>query len=129
MRFFEFGSGNTELDKFILILEIEIMSYAKQRSRAVLNWTNVAALAKQVGFEFLADPKSGYETFKNLYDNHPILQGMIKDFNQTGIELKVPGAPDDPKGSGTKDSQAQVDQTAASAAAGQLAQTQQTPAV
>lgn len=129
MRFFEFGSASPELDKFVLILKNEIMSYAKQRSRAVLNWTNVAALAKQVGFEVLADPKSGYETFKSLYDAHPILQGMIKDFNQTGIELKVPGAPDDVNGSGTQDSQAQVDQTAASAAAGQLAQTQQTPAV
>lgn len=129
MRFFEFGSEHTELDKFILILKNEIMSYAKQRSRAVLNWTNVAALAKKVGFEFLADPKSGYATFKSLYDNNSILQGMIKDFNKTGIELNVPGAPDDTKGSGTQDSQAQVDQTAASAAAGQLAQTQQTPAV
>jgi len=49
MRFFEFGSANTELDKFILILKNEIMSYARQRSRAVLNWTNVSALAKQVG--------------------------------------------------------------------------------
>lgn len=129
MRFFEFGSASPELDKFVLILKNEIMSYAKQRSRAVLNWTNVAALAKQVGFEVLADPKSGYETFKSLYDTNPILQGMIKDFNQTGIELKVPGAPDDPKGSGTQDSQAQVDQTAASAAQGQLAQAQQTPTV
>lgn len=127
MRFFEFGSTNSGLDKFVLILKNEIMSYAKKRSRAVLNWANVSSLANKVGFEFLADPKSGYETFKALYDNNPVLQGMVKDFNQTGIELKVPGAPDDVKGSGTQDSQTAVDQAAASAAPKQLAQSQQTP--
>jgi hypothetical protein len=66
-----------------------------------------------------------------MYDGSPPLQKMIKNFNDDGIELNVPGAPtEEPKGDGTQtpaDSQAAVDQTAASAAAGQLAQSQATP--
>jgi hypothetical protein len=54
---------------------------------------------------------------------------MVKDFNDEGVELKVPGAPDEKNPPGAQDSQAAVDQTADSAAAGQLAQSQQTPAV
>jgi hypothetical protein len=129
MRFFEFGSTDSGLDKFVLILKNEVMSYARRRSRAVLNWANISSLAKKAGFEFLDDPKNGYETFKGLYDNNPILQGIIKDFNQNGIELKVPGAPDDVKGSGTIDSQSEVDKAAASAAPAQVAKSQETPQV
>jgi hypothetical protein len=51
---------------------------------------------------------------------------MVKNFNDKGIELNVPGAPDEePKGDGTQDpedSQAAVDKMAASAAPQQLAQ-------
>ena len=79
------------------------------------------------GFELTAD----YETFKAMYDGSPAIQALVKNFNERGIELNVPGAPEEqPKGDGTQtpaDSQAAVDQTAASAAAGQLAQSQATP--
>ena len=55
---------------------------------------------------------------------------MVKNFNDKGVELNVPGAPDAEKeptqGTG-QTSQDAVDQTAASAAAGQLAQSQTTP--
>jgi hypothetical protein len=129
MRFFEFNSTDAGKDKFILLLKNEVMTYARQRSRAVLNWPMVADLAKKVGFEFLSDPKSGYETFKSLYDTTPALKAMVKDFNQRGIELNVPGAPDDKKGSGTQDSQSEINKAAASAAPQQVAQAQQTPQI
>ena len=129
MRFFEFNSTDSGADKFILLLKNEVMSYAKRRSRAMLNWPAVSNLAKKVGFEFLADPKSGYETFKSLYDSTPALKSIVKNFNQSGVELNVPGAPDDKKGSGTKDSQAEVNKAAAAAAPQQLSQAQQTPQI
>jgi hypothetical protein len=46
---------------------------------------------------------------------------MVKNFNDDGIELKVPGAPDEKNPPGTQDSQAAVDKMAASAAPQQLA--------
>jgi hypothetical protein len=58
---------------------------------------------------------------------------MVKNFNDEGIELNVPGAPDEePKGNGTQspeDSQAAVDKAAASAAPQQLAQQTATPKI
>jgi hypothetical protein len=60
-----------------------------------------------------------------MYDSSPQLQAMVKDFNANGLELNVPGAPESqPTASGTakpQDSQAAVDQIAASAAPQQLA--------
>jgi hypothetical protein len=52
---------------------------------------------------------------------------MVKNFNDDGIELKVPGAPDEKNSPGTQDSQAEVDKAAASAAPAQLAQSTATP--
>ena len=92
-----------------------------------LLWFYATILVGTSGFELTAD----YETFKAMYDGSPAIQAMVKNFNERGIELNVPGAPEEqPKGDGTQtpaDSQAAVDQTAASAAAGQLAQSQATP--
>jgi hypothetical protein len=58
-----------------------------------------------------------------MYDGSPAIQNLVKNFNADGIELNVPGAADDETpADGTTDSQAAVDQTAASAAPQQLAQ-------
>lgn len=130
MRVFEFVSSDSGLDKFIIILKNEIGNYARKRARAELNWNYVADLAKKANFEFLSDPKSGYETFKSIYDSNPAVQGLVKDFNANGIELNVPGAPDEQKtASGVQPSQQAVDQTAAAAAPQQLAQQTATPQV
>jgi len=68
-----------------------------------------------------------------MYDSSPAIQSLVKNFNQDGIELNVPGAPDSDAEKeptqGSQTSQDAVDQTAASAAAGQLAQSQSTPQV
>jgi hypothetical protein len=86
-----------------------------------LNWNGLNQISKSAGIELTAD----YETFKSMYDSSPPLQALVKNFNDSGIELNVPGAPDEqPKGDGTAqpgDSQAAVDQMAASAAPQQLA--------
>jgi hypothetical protein len=134
MRFFEFSvfddvDTDSGLDKFIMMLRNEIGNYARKRAPAKLNWAHIAQLSQKAGFEFLGDPKDGYETFKSIYDSTPAIQAMVKDFNDEGVELKVPGAPDEKNPPGAQDSQAAVDQTADSAAAGQLAQSQQTPQV
>jgi hypothetical protein len=128
MRFFEFADSDSGIDKFIMILRNYIGRAASKKASASLNWNGLAQVTKANGFEFAAD----YETFKSMFDTTPALQSLVKDFNDDGITLKVPGAPDDqaqsPQQSG-ETSQDQVDQTADSAAAGQMAASQTMPKV
>lgn len=121
MRFFEFGSNDASIDKFIMALRNHIGRASSMKAPARLNWNAIAAMSRANGFEFGAD----YETFKAMYDTNPILQSLVKDFNDDGIELMVPGSPEEKNPSGTQDSQDVVDQTAASAAPQQLAKSQQ----
>lgn len=128
MRFFEF-QGDDGVDKFVMVLRNYVGRAASKKAPAKLNWNGLQQVLRSMGFEISAD----YETFKAMYDASPAIQGLVKNFNDQGIELNVPGAPDEePKGDGTKgpeDSQAAVDQTAASAAPGQLAQATATPQI
>ena len=119
MRFFEFG-GNSgiEIDRFIMVLRNYIGRAASQKAPSKLNWNGLNKVLAINGFELTAD----YETFKAMYDSSPAVQAMVSNFNDEGIELKVPGAGDQAqKPDGTKDSQAEVDKIAASAAPQQLA--------
>jgi hypothetical protein len=128
MRFFEFAGDDDGIDKFIMILRNYVGRAASKKAPVTLNWNGLAQVTKSNGFEFAAD----YETFKSMYDTTPALQSLVKDFNADGISLKVPGAPDDqeqsPQQAG-QTSQDQVDQTADTAAAGQLAASQTMPKV
>ena len=121
MRFFEFAGDDAGIDKFVMALRNHIGRASSKKAPAKLNWSAVARMSQANGFEFAAD----YETFKSMYDANPALQSMVKNFNDDGIELNVPGAPDEePKGDGTQtpqDSQDAVDKIAASAAPQQLA--------
>lgn len=125
MRIREVVYSDVGVDKFIMLLRNEIGNYARKRSPARLNWANIAQMSMKAGFEFLSDPKNGYETFKSIYDTNPTVQGLVKNFNDRGLELNVPGVPDgDAQGDGTQsatDSQAAVDKAAATAAPQQLA--------
>lgn len=120
MRFFEFNDTNADIDKFIMILRNFIGRAASKKTPAKLNWNGLQKIASLSGFELAAD----YETFKSMYDSNPAIQALVKNFNADGIELNVPGAPnEEPQGDGTQtpqDSQAAVDQIAASAAPKQL---------
>jgi hypothetical protein len=120
MRFFEFAGDDTG-DRFVMVLRNYIGRSASKKAPAKLNWAGLNKVLATNGFEITAD----YETFKALYDSSPAIQSMVKNFNDQGIELNVPGAPDAEKQSdGTQepeDSQAAVDQMAASAAPQQLA--------
>ena len=123
MRFFEF-QGDDTTDKLVIVLRNYIGRAASKKAPSRLNWNGLNQVLRSSGFEMAAD----YETFKSIYDSNPAIQSMVKNFNDDGIELNVPGAPNEvPNSPGTQDSQAAVDQTAASAAAGQLAQSQTTP--
>jgi hypothetical protein len=116
MRFFEF-TGNDEGDRFIMVLRNYIGRAASKKAPSKLNWSGLNQVLSSSGFELATD----YETFKSMYDSSPAIQAMVKNFNDDGIELKVPGAPDDKNPPGTQDSQAAVDKMAASAAPQQLA--------
>jgi hypothetical protein len=122
MRFFEFADSDTGLDKFVMILRNFVGRAASKKSPASMNWASLQKIAQDSGFEFAAD----YETFKSIYDSSPAIQNLVKNFNDRGVELNVPGAPEEePQGDGTQtsqDSQAAVDKIAASAAPQQLAQ-------
>lgn len=120
MRFFEFADSSVDIDKFVMILRNFVGRASSKKTPAKLNWASLQRIAKLSGFELAAD----YETFKSMYDSTPAIQGLVKNFNDQGIELNVPGAPDaEPQGDGTQtpqDSQAAVDKIAASAAPKQL---------
>lgn len=94
-----------------------------------MNWAALDKMVQANGFELAMD----YETFKSVYDSNPAIQQLVKNFNSDGIELNVPGSPESEKEQSPQDkgqtSQDAVDQTAATAAAGQLAQSQTTPQV
>lgn len=126
MRFFEFA-GDDGVDKFVMVLRNYIGRAASKKAPAKLNWNGLQQVLRSNGFEVSAD----YETFKAMYDASTAIQGLVKNFNDQGIELKVPGAPDAEKEptQGAETSQDVVDKTAAGAAAGQLAQSQATPQV
>jgi hypothetical protein len=126
MRIFEFA-GDDSLDKFIVILKNFIGRHASKNAPAKLNWAALNRITRSSGNEIAAD----YETFKSMYDANPQLQTLVKNFNADGLELNVPGAPDaeEPKQGSGETSQDVVDQTASSAAAGQLAQSQTTPKI
>jgi hypothetical protein len=121
MRFFEFADTDSGIDKFVMILRNFVGRASSKKTPAKLNWASLQKIAQDSGFEFAAD----YETFKSIYDSTPAVQGLVKNFDDKGVELNVPGAPEEqPKGDGTAepgDSQAAVDKTAASAAPQQLA--------
>ena len=117
MRFFEFA-GNDEGDKFVMVLRNYIGRAASKKAPSNLNWAGLNKVLSTSGFELSAD----YETFKAMYDGSPAIQAMVKNFNAQGMELNVPGAPDDQQSpNGGQDSQAAVDKIAASAAPQQLA--------
>ncbi len=117
MRFFEFD-GSAEVDRFLMVLRNYIGRAASKKAPANLNWAGLNKVLKTSGYELTAD----YETFKAMYDSSPAIQKMVKNFNANGIELNVPGAPDDIQSpNGGQNSQAAVDQIAASAAPQQLA--------
>ncbi len=118
MRFFEFGgNAGIEVDRFVMVLRNFIGRASSKKAPAKLNWNGLNNILNKSGFELTAD----YETFKAMYDSSPALQAMVKNFNDDGIELKVPGAPDEKNSPGTQDSQAAVDKIAAGAAPQQLA--------
>ena len=107
MRIKEFG-GAQELDRFIVVLKNLIGRAASKREPANFNWNALQTLTNNLGIDFQAD----YETFKAMYDANPALQGMVKNFNDKGIELDVPGVGDDEQAPDEK-SQDAVDNIAA----------------
>lgn len=125
MRFFEFSNVDANLDKLIVLLKNHIGRASSKKLPSFLNWRYLAQLANDVNFEFAVD----FETFKAMYDANPILQSLVKDFNKQGIQLKVPGVNDDESDEvdDGMTSQEKVDQTASSAAPGQLDQANQNP--
>lgn len=118
MRFFEFSTDDSS-DRLVVVLRNYIGRASSKKAPAKLNWNGLQQVLRTNGFELAAD----YETFKSIYDSNPAVQALVKNFNDRGIELNVPGAPDSEKQQ-TKSgqtSQDAVDKMAASAAPQQLA--------
>lgn len=126
MRFFEFEDHS--LETFVIVLKNFIGRASSKKVPAKLNWHGLNQVLKSSGASITAD----YETFKSMYDSSPIIQKLVKNFNDDGIELNVPGAPDsekEPTQGNDQSSQTAVDQAAATAAPQQLAQQTATPQI
>lgn len=116
MRFFEFGDGNDDSsDKLVVVLKNYIGRAASKKMPVNLNWTGLNQVLKSSGSELTAD----YETFKALYDSNPVIQRLVKDFNEKGLELNVPGVSDTPEPTQGAETPAQAVDQQASAAVGQ----------
>jgi len=119
MRFLEFAP-NVMIDRYVVVLKNIIGRASSKKVPAKLNWQGLNKILKSNDASITAD----YETFKSMYDSSPAIQNLVKNFNQDGIELNVPGAPDSDKQStqSGQTSQDAVNDIAAGAAAQQLAQ-------
>ena len=111
-------TADVGIDKFIMALRNHIGRAASQKAPANLTWDAVAQMSRSNGFEFAAD----YETFKAMFDANPIIQNLVKNFNDRGIVLKVPGVSSDEEGKkrSGETSQDAVDKVAASNAEANL---------
>jgi hypothetical protein len=135
MRFYEIIAedvGDDGLDKFVTVLKNFLGRSASKRQPAFVNWEAIAGIADNVNFEMLSDPNNGFETFKQLYDGDPKakakLEPVVKDFNERGITLNVPGVkePGETPEPNSSDSPADaVAATAAGAVDQQISQNQQ----
>lgn len=125
MRFFEF-SGPEYGDRIVMILRNYIGRAASKKVPSTLNWAGFNNVLKSAGFPQGAD----YETFKSIYDSSPVIQKLVRDFNEQGLELNIPGTPESDVTGGSRnpaDSEEEIDKIASSAAPKQLSQQAKTP--
>jgi hypothetical protein len=135
MRFYEIIAedlGDDGLDKFVTVLKNFLGRSTSKRQPAFLNWEAIATIADNVNFEMLSNPDNGFETFKQLYDGDPKakskLEPIIKDFNENGVELDVPGVKNPGETPEPDNSESPADAVAATAAGAvdqQISQNQQ----
>lgn len=118
MRFTEFAPDQM-IDRYVVVLKNLVGRAAAKKVPSKLNWEGLNNILRSNDASLAAD----YETFKAMYDQSPALKTLIKNFNSTGIELKIPGVSDrtDSTDKDREDSQSVVDKIAAKAAPKQLA--------
>jgi hypothetical protein len=81
MKLYEVDS--TESDIALLFRNIIAQANSKNQS-SYLSWAALTNLQQNVNA-----PQFSYDTFKELYDASPLIQNLIKDFDDHGIELKT----------------------------------------
>ena len=116
MRFFEFdGVGDdTGVDELGSVLRTLVGQATSKKQAAKYNWAAISALYGR---------PLRYKTFVAMYNASPSIQGLVRQHDEDGLELNVPGAPDADKPQTNLDqSKADVNKNAAGAAANQLAQ-------
>ena len=121
MRIFEFDDsadpGREYAVRIKLALQTLIGRSASKGQAANYNWAFLNQLPELKGL------KLDQATFAKVYDKYPIVSSLVKNFEPSGISLKVPGVSqekEDP-GSDIDKSKEKVNQAAASAAPKQLA--------
>jgi hypothetical protein len=114
MRFFEFDGVGGDVDKLRVLFNNLIGRATSKKQAAKYNWAAISSLYN--------GPLT-YQSFNAIYNATPGIQGLVRDYNEDGLELNVPGAPDADKPQTNLDqSKADVNKIAAGAAATQLAQ-------
>lgn len=114
MRFFEFDGVGGDVDKLRVLFNNLIGRATSKKQAAKYNWAAISSLYN--------GPLT-YQSFNAIYNATPGIQGLVRDYNEDGLELNVPGAPDADKPQTNLDqSKADVNKIAAGAAATQLTQ-------
>lgn len=85
MRLFEFqGFGD------LVLLIKNLAGRAKfKKSPMKISWSAINNMSRSYGMSAI-----DYQSFQKIYDADASLQSFIKDFDETGIELSVPGVND-----------------------------------
>lgn len=121
MRIFEFDDsadpGHEYAVRIKLALNNLIGRSASKGQAANYNWAFLNQLPELKGLNL------DQATFAKIYDKYPMVKSLVKNFEPSGISLKVPGVGQEKEepGSDIDKSKEKVNQAAASAAPKQLA--------
>jgi hypothetical protein len=121
MRLYEFDDsadpGHEYAVRISLALDNLIGRSASKGQAANYNWAFLNQLPELKGL------KLDQSTFAKIYDKYPMVKGLVRNFDSSGVNLKVPGVSQEKEepGSDIDKSKEKVNQAAASAAPKQLA--------
>lgn len=121
MRIYEFDDSANPGHEYAVRIKLALSNLigrsASKGQPANYNWAFLNQLPELKGLNL------DQASFAKIYDKYPMVKGLVKNFEPSGISLKVPGVSQEKEepGSDLDKSKEKVNQAAASAAPKQLA--------
>lgn len=121
MRIFEIDDSSNPGHEYAIRIKLALSNLigrsASKGQAANYNWAFLNQLPELRGI------KLDQASFAKIYDAYPMVKSLVKNFEPSGLSLRVPGvsAEKEKPGSDLDKSKEKINQAAASAAPGQLA--------